>query len=346
MKYIKKIKLFILVTIIFLVTISSINFIIDPFQQYRQATFHKTIFMKGFYLNSGLIKNYNYNSVIIGSSMTQNFIIDEVNNKLKYNNVIKLPISGGNIIEHCTILNSAIKSGKVENVLFGLDIFSLKNATNRLPTYLYDYDILNDYLYLTSIDTLKRSILYPFLHYTISKTHIKLNYNKMFQWQHNFNESDFNSTKVLSLFSNNDIDLDENVNQEQLIKERIYNVSKYLIPLIKNNPNINFTFFYPPYSILTYKQIEASNTLDNFISTKKQIFKIMSKYKNIKIYDFQSVEYITHNLNNYKDVTHYHQKINTWMLEQIYNNNYLVNKNNINEYSEKLKIQVNNYKVN
>jgi hypothetical protein len=346
MRYTKKIKLFIFITILFLITISSINFIIDPFQQYRQATFHKTIFMKGFYLNSGLIKSYNYNSVVIGSSMIQNFIIDEVNDKLKYENVIKLPISGGSIIEHYTVLNSAIKNRKIENVLFGLDVFSLKNATNRLPTYLYDNDILNDYLYLTSIDTLKRSILYPFLHYTIPKTHARLNYNKMFQWQHNISEADFNSTRVLGSFSNNDIDFNENINQEQLIKERIDNLAKYLIPLIKNNPNINYTFFYPPYSILTYKQMETSNTLDDFISTKKQIFKMMSKYQNIRIYDFQIAENITHDLNNYKDLTHYHQKINTWMLEQIYDINYLVNKNNIDEYSEKLKIQVTDYKVN
>ena len=346
MKYTKKINLFVLSTILFIIAISGINFIIDPFQQYRRATFHKTIFMKSFYLNAGLIKRNNYDSVVIGSSMTQNFIIDEINEKLNYKNAIKLPISGGNIVEHYTVLNSAIQSKKVKNVLFGLDAFSLENSTNRLPTYLYDYDTLNDYLYLISIDTLKRSLLYPFLHLTIPKTHARLNSNLMFQWQHNHNKSDFNSTKVLNSFTSNDINFDKNINQEQLIKERIDNVAKYLIPLIKNNPNINYIFFYPPYSILTYKQMEASDTLDNFILTKKHIFNMMSKYNNVKIYDFQIAKNITYDLNNYKDITHYHQKINTWMLEQIHDNNYLVNKNNINQYSKKLKIQVNQYKVN
>jgi len=92
--------------------------------------------------------------------------------------------------------------------------------------------------------------------------------------------------------------------------------------------------------------MEASDTLDNFILTKKHIFNMMSKYNNVKIYDFQIAKNITYDLNNYKDITHYHQKINTWMLEQIHDNNYLVNKNNINQYSKKLKIQVNQYKVN
>lgn len=345
MKYAKKIKFFILVTVSFIVAISGINFIIDPFQQYRQATLHKTIFMKGFYLNSGLIKNHNYNAVVIGSSMTQNFIIDEVNEKLNYENVIKLPISGGNIAEHYTVLNSAIKSKKVKNVLFGLDIFSLKNAQNRLPTYLYDYNILNDYLYLTSIDTLKRSILYPLLHYTIPNTHPRLNYNLMFQWQHNHTKNDYNSTKVLNSFNNNDINFDKHNNQEELKKERIDNIDKYLLPLIKNNPKINYIFFYPPYSILTYKQMKASETLESFILTKESIFKMMSKYKNVKIYDFQIAKKITHDLNNYKDITHYHQKINTWMLEQIHNNNYQLNIDNVDEYINKLRIQVNEYTV-
>jgi len=346
MKYRKNIRLLILITIIILLTISSINFIIDPFQQYRKATFYKTIFMKPFYLNAGLIKNYNYDSIIIGSSMTENFIISEVNNILGYRSTIKLPISKGNIVELYTILNSAIKSKKVNNVLYGLDIFSLKDASNRLPTYLYDYNILNDYLYLFSIDTLKRSFFYPFLQYTIPKTHPRLNYNLMFQWQHSVPKSDFNSTKVLSSFAKNNIDLDKNIDEKQLEKERITNVVKYLIPLVKNNPNINYTFLYPPYSILLYKRMKNIKRLDGFISTKKEIFKLISKYKNVRIYDFQIAKDITYNLNNYKDITHYHQKINTWMLKQIHDNNYLVNSNNIDEYTKRLKVQVDEYIIN
>ncbi|RLA77539.1 MAG: hypothetical protein DRG78_17215 [Epsilonproteobacteria bacterium] len=341
MTYIKSIQLFILTSITIVLTITIINFVIDPFQQYKKATFHKTVFMKNFYLNAGLIKNYNYDSVVIGSSMTQNFIINDIHTILEYKKPIKLPIAGGTIIEHYTVLESAIKSKKVKNVLLGLDVFSLKTSTNRLPAYLYDYNIFNDYLYLVSIDTLKRSLLYPFLHYTIKATHPRMNYNLMFQWQHNFKENDFNATKVINNIKKKSINLDSQKDQDNLLKDRISNVDKFLVPLVKNNPNINYIIFYPPYSILTYSKMEEDGSLDGFIETKKYIFQKLHKYNNIKLFDFQVANNITHNLNNYKDMTHYHQKINTWMLEKIKQNQFLITKDNIEKYSIELKNQTN-----
>ncbi len=345
MTYIKSIKLFFLISILLVLFLGLVNFMIDPFQQYRKATLHKTIFMKEFYLNAGLIKNYDYDSVVIGSSMIQNFKINNISKYLNFDKPIKLPISAGKINEHYTILKSAIKIKKVKNVLFGVDILSLRNSKNRLPNYLYDYNLMNDYLYLISIDTLKRSLLYPFLHYTLSKKHPRLDYNLMFQWQHNHLESDFNSTKVLHSFQNKTVDLDEDENQERLLNERTTNIDKYIVPLIKGNPKINFIFFYPPYSILKYKSLEQSQILNNFILTKKYLFKKLSEYKNVKLYDFQIVNSITTNLNNYRDPIHYHQKINTWMLKQIAENNYLTTKENINNYLEELRKQTKSYHI-
>lgn len=346
MRHKKLIKLFSLTTVLFIFFIGCVNFVIDPFQQYRRSTFHKTIFMKEFHLNSGLIKNYNFDAVVIGSSMTQNFIINEVNQYLKTNNAIKLPVSGGNIVEHHTVLASAIKSGKVKNVLLGLDIFSLKDSENRLPTYLYDYKIMNDYLYLISIDTMKRSLLYPVLHHAIPKNHARLNKNLMFQWQHLFTEEDFNSKRVLSSMASNSVNLDANVSQEILAEERRTNFEKYLLPLIKDNPNINYIIFYPPYSILVYKLMDQLGSLKHFILMKEQIFNQLSKYKNVRIYDFQTAKKITFNLNNYKDITHYHQKINTWMLQQISQNNFLMKEENIKSDMRDFSNQIESYNFN
>lgn len=303
-----------------------INYIIDPFQIYHKANFHKTIFMKGFYLNAGLIKNYDYDSVSIGSSMTQNFIVDEIKNNLNYNKPIKLPVSGGNIIEHYTVLESAISTNKVKKVLFGLDIFSLKNSDNRLPTFLYDNNIVNDYKYLFSIDTLKRSLTYPMLHLTIPNNHPRLDYNLMFQWQHNHKEDDFNESKLRQEFEVATINFDNKANQATIINERITNFNKYITPIIENNKDIEFTFFYPPYSVLSFKKM-SHDTLNAFIETKIKLNEIINRFDNAKIHDFQTEMSVITNLGNYKDLTHYHQKVNSWMLEQMREDNYLIDSN-------------------
>jgi len=47
------------------------------------------------------------------------------------------------------------------------------------------------------------------------------------------------------------------------------------------------------------------------------------KYKNVKVYDLQVAKEITHNLDNYTDLSHYSGDINKWIIQQIKNDNYL-----------------------
>ena len=67
--------------------------------------------------------------------------------------------------------------------------------------------------------------------------------------------------------------------------------------------------------------------------------------KNVTIFDFQTEDKVTHNLNNYKDIVHYSANINNWMIEQIMKKNYLVTSENIDENIQKLYDQTIKYKL-
>jgi hypothetical protein len=56
---------------------------------------------------------------------------------------------------------------------------------------------------------------------------------------------------------------------------------------------------------------------------KRHLFTQLAHYPNVKIYDFQASKEVTCNLDNYKDLLHYHQRVNRWMLEQMKQENYL-----------------------
>ena len=55
----------------------------------------------------------------------------------------------------------------------------------------------------------------------------------------------------------------------------------------------------------------------NQMEIKKYIYEQLSDYPNVYIYDFQSEQDITHDLTYYKDVSHYSEDINMWMIEQM-----------------------------
>ena len=112
------------------------------------------------------------------------------------------------------------------------------------------------------------------------------------------------------------------------------------------NHHLEFKIFFPPYSILTWKSWEHHKYLQDMLEFKKYILRQSIKYKNVKLYDFQIAKEITHNLDNYKDISHYSGKMNRWMVQQIKENNYLITKNNIDKYLKTLKEQIKNYDLN
>ena len=118
-----------------------------------------------------------------------------------------------------------------------------------------------------------------------------------------------------------------------------------LLPIIQDNPDINFIFFFPPYSILTYKAVSNNGDLADFIRMKKYIFEKFRVLPNVELYDFQIAEKVTHDLNNYMDLSHYHQKVNTWILEKIQNKDYRVSADNVDYSASKLLEQTEAYQV-
>lgn len=364
--YKSSLKLFFVLTLLITATITAANFVIDPYQQYRKSKFYPVMFMNGTerYLNAGLAKNYPYDSVVIGSSMTQNFIISEVAENLNFPNPIKLTTSGGNIFEEATILNTAVATGKVKKVLFGIDIMALPEAEygSQLPLFLYDDNIFNDHKYLFNLDTFKRSALYPIIPLLVSKDHPRRSYNLMYQWQHLFDESYFKTERVVAIWrsieennnNSDNVDMLQHIGDEsgsyanterQSLSNMKLNFDNLVLPILRQQQDVEFIFFFPPYSSLAYKVLENDNKLSDFIEIKKHIARRFSEFPNVTLYDFQIAKEITYDLGNYMDLSHYHQKINTWILEQIKNDEYRINTGNMDSHTQELLKQTTDFNL-
>ncbi len=353
MTYSKWIKTLFVTLFIFSSFIVGVNYTIDPLQQYRISSFYPIYFEinKQRYLNAGLAKNYDYDSIVLGTSHTENFIISEIRNTLEFKKPIKLCISGGSAKEQSVTLQTAIVNNKnIKNIIWGLDIFSFKGKETRVnygkksfPMYLYDQNILNDYRYLLSFETVIKSfdaLWYPHIK---SQNNPKFDYNRMYEWQ---NQKLFTLNNVLKSWKKIMKYYDSCEKNEYTLEAFKSSFNFNFLNIIKDNPQINFKIFFPPYSILHFKVLEKEEMLKDIFEFKKYIFKSIGNLSNVKIYDFQIEKNITHNLHNYKDLTHYNQKINTLILEQIKENNYLLTKKNINESIENLKEQIENYDLN
>lgn len=338
----KKLKQFILYCFLLLFAVAIFNFIIDPYEIYKVPTIRKSLYAFSSHIKAGLIKNRNFDSIILGSSMTQNFITNEVEEKLHYKKVLKLSESGANISEIFTILNAALNTNKVKNVFMGVDIESFANLKNELPIYLYGDSPFLSLKYILNLNTTLDSIVVLGAVILYDENNIKFKYDKIFEWQYNIQESDFSSKNALKYYEQEKTKVRNNTNIIQTQKAQKENINK-LAKIAQKNPNIKFIFFYPPYSVLFYKAMKEE-ALSSFLYIKNYFNQQMLSLKNVKIYDFQDIFKIVANLNFYKDTTHYHQKINTWILKQIEQDEYRVKNLDLNK-TKSFKEYIQEYKI-
>jgi len=312
-------------------TAAIFNYIVDPFQQYRKASFYKVCYQNDERtMNPGLAKNYDYNSIVIGSSMTENFLISDVARIMK--NPIKLCMGGAVAHEIYTTLETAFESGHhIETVLIGLDIYAVAGEEDEyrsdhyFPLYLYDKHFWNDYPYLLSLDTVVLSLKALVKPY-VSKNPIIFSYEHMYEWQYH-NVNDFGKEKVLRQWKRDK----KNFNKDfTLSRYQFSNFKKSfdanILVLVKKYPDTKFILFLPPYSYLTYEDWKEKGMTESVETFKKYLATVDREYDNLDVFDFQTAATITDNLDNYRDITHYHQKINTWMVDQIKSGNYSIQK--------------------
>lgn len=212
-------------------------------------------------------------------------------------------------------------------MLVGIDFLSyyggihrFKHGGNSFPTYLYDENILNDYKYLISSDTLGRAFE---IFAKREKDDWLYDYTKMYEWRSRTNDKDV--LKAIKSRWENRQDFDNEASEDE---KRLHflknNFDVNLKPLIDQNLDVKFTLFFPPYSILAYKTYEERGQLKSFIEFKKYIVQSLSRYKNATIYDFQLADDVTYDLNNYYDLYHYNKHISKWILQQIKYDKYRV----------------------
>jgi len=317
-------------------------YVVDPLQFYHKPWFYKPVYStEQRYQNPGLAKNYDYETIIIGTSMTENFLPSKVEEAIG-GKTMKLSFRGSLAYEQHQIAKLALETGKPKTVLWGLDYFALKsdytNAQGEFPAYLYDRNILNDYKY--------------WFNYTPYEQLIKGLY-RQFRTGHVQGLEGLYNWNFMVTFGE---DITMRHYRKALVEEAAYNVSedplevvqanfnRYVLPLIEAYPDVKFLIYYPPYSVLRHVVWRETNPerYEYQLIMKEWMYEQFSRYPNVEVYEFQTEADWTFHLDYYKDLSHHHQNINTWIAQAIGRRDpkYLVTADNVRGFVEELRRQV------
>lgn len=319
----------------------------DPYCYYRIPQ-NRLIVNNYRFLNAGIIKNAAYDTVVIGSSMVQNFDMNLFREKLNMNPV-KLTVGALSIEGVETIYSAVEKRGMAKNIILCIDIPALNREKDELkvyPLYLYDDNKLNDFRYLYGYETWMRLLplncLFNFLDYSgyqLPQFYGTHDIDNIGAWDQ---DATYGEEIVLN-------DYWKGVNQVSAqglddIERRIRNNVDKLIDVLfeLDRPGFSdkeYIFFFPPYSVLFWSDATKMGYFDHFQSAKKYAVERLSEHCHVKVFDFQALPEIM-NLNNYKDATHYSAKINDLMIECFASYYMIVDSKGIESNIDRLKSMV------
>lgn len=301
-----------------LLILATVTFAVDPLYQYRYDE------NDSYYLNfqfscAGLIKNYKYDSVMLGSSMTQNFDPDLFKEKMDLD-LLKVNMGGMTIPETCFYLDFINKNASCKKVFVSIDLqrFAIapENAEFNIPRYLANgYE--DDYRYLLSSEVYTRFLPVDLMIKGMEALKISLpsfirdatDVDELGAWHQSFPVGEDKVIKSLkengfgvSTIEANGVEAPVNANIDLLFST------------LKNlNPNTEYVLFFPPYSSLYWIYARYNGHFEAFSDAKERIFELSQNHKNVTVYDFQNFE-LTAELENYRDISHYSKDINDYLV--------------------------------
>lgn len=290
---------------------------VDPFFQYHKPLEDFPYLIDNqLSQNPGMAKNWDYDSVMLGSSMTVNFNTDwfrelfgQKTAKLSYNGAY--PRDQANILDIIFDKKNGTIRQNVKTVYLGVDIPAYSAAIDEtkypIPEYLYDDIYINDISYVLNKDVLLNYILRPLVDRK-DKTDIPTMYSL---W---FTDEYFNKEYVLQYYEAPELVKTE-VEKDKFIPALKLNMDKNICPYIENNPNTEFVVFYPPYSILYWYGVNRENKLEATLAEYQYAAERLLAYDNVKLFMFSDQEWIIEDLDYYADYDHYHKDINRYMAE-------------------------------
>ena len=296
---------------LFLLGIMALVVYVDPFFHYH-APLENFPYLVDNQLsqNPGMAKNMQYDSVILGSSMTVNFNTNWFEEQLGLH-TIKLNYSGAYPKDQSNIMKLIFESGnQVEAVFLGIDVMTYTGGVEEtkypIPEYLYDNNVINDIQYIFNKDVVLnyifRQVADP------DKTDLATVYQSWWtdeyynkQWvMHNYEQPERVAVETPA---------------DAYLESVEQNLAASICPYIEQNPDTIFYLFFPPYSILYWNDVICENHLEATMAEYQYIADRMLAYENVRLFFFPNQEWIVTDLNNYADYSHYHRDINYYMTE-------------------------------
>ena len=301
---------------VFLGIAATAVFLFDPFYHYhRPLPGLKAVLTEKEYQCIGTLKNFEYDAVIAGSSVSENFNNNWFDEGFGCTSV-KAIRSYGATADLCYLLDRAFDSGNnIRYVFYNLDPSSLMADTGTTfeqtgcPMYLYDNDPFNDVRYLFNKDVLLQRIPYMIARTYLDEYDEGTSYN-WGQWK------EFNLDMCTGLYLRHPRVSD--MHDIHYMDERLAGNITMLKDMISAHPDTEFIIYMPPYSMLWWDNVYREGDTEFYLYATRTLMNSLVGYDNVKLYYYMNDRDIILDIeDNYMDTLHFSPEINYHIYETL-----------------------------
>lgn len=324
----KFLKWFTISSICLLLLCMGLVILFDPFYQYHKPLPGlNAVLTDKEYQCIGTLKTFDYDSLIIGSSVSENYNNHWFDQSFDCT-CVKAIRSYGATADLCYLLDTAFAHQDIKYVFYNLDPSALSAdpvatyESTGCPMYLYDDNPFNDYQYWFNKDVLFEKIPYMLANSFLGDYDEGLSYNWA-QWK-NFNED-----MILGLYIRRPSVAE--MKAADYYQENLNANLSLLTEQITAHPETCFKIWIPPYSMLWWDNMYRTGETDAYLYNMEYAMETLLSYDNVELYFFLNDREVVTNLDNYMDLLHFSQDINEYIYQCVVADSHRVTIDNYQE---------------
>ncbi|MBQ8822602.1 MAG: hypothetical protein IJZ82_08170 [Lachnospiraceae bacterium] len=310
--------------------------LLDPFYQYHEPFFglKKVLYDRDNQV-PGTIRSFEYDTVILGSSVAENFDSSFIDSTYDCE-TLKIIRASGSVADLLYYLEQAHEEQDLERVFWCLDIFALTAPMEvtlygeDIPRYLHTENVLDDIPYIFNKEVIMKKI--PMM---LAYSFMDINTGgHAYDWSA---DKTFGAAKAMTAYAKPEdsgtVESRDFSSEKALIGQNIESV----ISEIKSHPEVEYTVMFPPYSLLWWDCGYVNGEREKYGYILEQVLSELLECENATVHFFMAEKDIVCNLDNYMDMIHYTPQINQYMLDGVAQGTHEVTKDNLGEILTKVE---------
>lgn len=293
---------------------AGVVWVVDPWYHFHGPWGDLPLCLRdGRYQNEGAARHMDYDTLLIGTSVTANFLASDMDRYMG-GKTQKLIVQGGYFHDFFDPLEKGLATHQVKDVYWGVDSNCLRRYDSQStwvePSYLFDENPFNDVQYL-----LNKEMMFWDLTEVLERAWEGDRQDEI-TGGYTWDEGKVWSREFALKFYNRPEAAAEELPEDAFFGAAQENLDN-ILQRVDANPQVTFHFYMAPYSILFWDYTIRRGELDATFAMQKMVLEELTSRENTQVFYFMDNQERITNLDNYCDHIHYSPAVCRQLIQEL-----------------------------